>query len=131
MVNLGEIKSSGLELSLTWDAVKKPDFTYSMSLTPSYNLSNKLISLSGTYNGAELKYGVRDLGGMGAPGQSAVPLVRAEEGKPIGQLLALVYKEIDADGNLIFVDQNNDGTIDPLDRTIVGNGLPKILLGLG
>ena len=131
LVNLGEIKSSGLELSLTWDAVKKPDFTYSISLTPSYNLSNKLVSLSGTYNGAELKYGVRDLGGMGAPGQSAVPLVRAEEGKPIGQLLALVYKEIDADGNLIFVDQNNDGTIDPLDRKIVGNGLPKILLGWG
>jgi TonB-dependent starch-binding outer membrane protein SusC len=131
LVNLGEIKSSGLELSLTWDAVKKPDFTYSISLTPSYNLSNKLVSLSGTYNGAELKYGVRDLGGMGAPGQSAVPLVRAEEGKPIGQLLALVYKEIDEDGNLIFVDQNNDGTIDPLDRKIVGNGLPKILLGWG
>ena len=131
LVNLGEIRSSGLELSLTWDAVKKSDFTYSITLTPSYNLANDLVSLSGEYNGAELNYGVRDLGGMGAPGQSAVPLVRAEEGKPIGQLLALVYKEIDEDGNLIFEDLNNDGTIDPLDRAIVGNGLPKLLVGFG
>jgi iron complex outermembrane receptor protein len=131
LVNLGEIASSGLELALTWNVIEKSDFSYNITLTPSYNLENKLVSLSGTYNGAELKYGVRDLGGMGAPGQSAVPLVRAEEGKPIGQLLALVYKEIDEDGNLIFVDQNEDGTIDPLDRTIVGNGLPKLLIGFG
>jgi TonB-dependent starch-binding outer membrane protein SusC len=129
LVNLGEIRSSGLELSLTWDAVKKGKFTYSLSVTPSYNIANELVSLSGSYNGAELNYGVRDLGGMGAPGQSAVPLVRAEEGKPIGQLLALKYKEIDENGNLIFEDLNNDGTIDPLDRTIVGNGLPKFLFG--
>jgi len=129
LVNLGEIRSSGLELSLTWDAVQKKDFTYSLSITPSYNLANDLVSLSGTYNGAELNYGIRDLGGMGAPGQSDVPLVRAEEGKPIGQLLALVYKEIDEDGNLIFEDTNNDGTISTLDRQIVGNGLPKFLFG--
>ncbi len=54
------------------------------------------------YNGAELNYGVRDLGEMGSPGMSAVPLIRAEEGKPIGQLLAFVYEEIDEDGNLKF-----------------------------
>jgi len=129
LVNLGEIKSSGLELSLTWNVVEKPDFTYSSTITPSYNLANDLVSLSGTYNGAELNYGVRDLGGMGAPGQSDVPLVRAEEGKPIGQLLALRYKEIDEDGNLIFVDTNGDGTISTLDRQIIGNGLPTLLIG--
>jgi iron complex outermembrane receptor protein len=66
---------------------------------------------------------------MGAPGQSDVPLIRAEEGKPIGQLLALVYKEIDEDGNLIFEDIDENGTINTLDRLIVGNGLPKFLFG--
>lgn len=129
LVNLGEIRSSGLELSLTWNVIEKSDFMYSVSITPSYNLANDLVSLSGNYNGADLDYGVRDLGGMGSPGQSDVPLVRAEEGKPIGQLLALVYKEIDEDGNLIFEDTNNDGEISTLDRQIVGNGLPKLLLG--
>jgi len=129
LLNLGEMRSSGLELSLTWNVVNTGDLTYEMTLTPSYNIANDLVSLSGTYNGADLKYGIRDLGGMGAPGQSDVPLIRAEEGKPIGQLLALKYKEIDAAGNLIFEDTNNDGTISTLDRQIVGNGLPKVLLG--
>jgi len=128
-VNIGEIKSSGLELALTWKAVDKKDFTYSMTLTPTYYIDNKLVSLSGVFNGAELEYGVNDLGAMGAPGQSGVPLVRAEEGKPIGQLWALVYKEIDKDGNLIFEDTNEDGTIDTNDRAVVGNGLPDFELG--
>jgi TonB-dependent starch-binding outer membrane protein SusC len=133
-LNLGEIKSSGLELTVTWNVISNKDFTYSTTLTPSYSLENTLVSLSGTFNGAELNYGVRDLGGMGAPGQSAVPLVRAEEGKPIGQILSLVYDEIDEDGNLIFKDLSGpdgvpDGTVDALDRTITGNGLPDLIFG--
>ena len=131
LVNLGEIKSSGLELSLNWNVVTKPDFSYSLSITPSYSIENTLVSLSGTYNGAELKYGVRDLENMGSPGQNQVPLVRAQEGKPIGQLLAFKFKEIDETGNLILVDINNDGKIDANDRTICGNGLPKLVMGWG
>lgn len=135
-LNLGEIKSSGLEMTLTWNALMKSDLNYSITITPSYSLENTLVSLSGSFNGAELNYGKRDLGGMGAPGQSDVPLVRAEEGKPIGQLWALVYKEIDEDGNLIFEDRSGpagvpDGTIDPNDRTVVGNGLPDFQIGFG
>lgn len=130
-LNLGEIKSSGLELTLNWNVISNSDFQYVMTLTPSYSLSNTLVSLSGTYNGADLKYGTRDLGGMGAPGQSDVPLVRAEEGKPIGQLWALVFKEIDTNGNLIFEDINKDGTIDPKDRQVVGHGLPDFQFGFG
>ncbi len=131
LLNIGEMKSSGIELTLNWNVVKSGDFSYEISLTPSYNIENTLVSLSGDYNGDELKFTTTDLGGMGAPGQSDVPLVRAEEDKPIGQLLALEYKEIDEDGNLIFVDQNNDATIDEKDRIIVGNGLPKFQLGFG
>lgn len=136
MLNLGEIKSSGLELTLTWNAIQKKDFTYSATLTPSYNLENTLVSLSGTFNGAELKYGVRDLSNMGSPGQNQEPLIRAEEGKPIGQILAFKFKEIDEKGNFVFEDLSGpkgvpDGTIDPFDRTVVGNGLPKFLLGFG
>ncbi|MFN8258842.1 MAG: SusC/RagA family TonB-linked outer membrane protein [Bacteroidales bacterium] len=129
LLNLGEIKSSGLELTLNWSVLKKGDLKYDITLTPSYNIENTLVSLSGNYNGAELTYGQQDLGGMGAPGQSDVPLVRAEEGGPIGQLLALEYKGIDTDGNLTFVDQNNDTVINTLDRIIVGNGLPKFQIG--
>ena len=128
-VNIGEIKNSGVELAITWNAVNTGNFKYSISLTPTYYIKNELVSLSGTFNGSELEYGVRYLGAMGAPGQSGVPLVRAAEGEPIGQLWALVFKEIDPDGNLIFEDINGDGTIDPNDRQVVGNGLPDAEFG--
>lgn len=129
-LNLGEIKSSGLELAFTWSAVEKSDFSYSLSFTSAYSLENTLVSLSGTYNGAELTYGIRDLGQLSFPG-GGLPLVRSEEGQPIGQLYTLVFKEIDEGGNLIFEDLNEDGNIDFDDRQVVGNGLPDFLFGFG
>ncbi|MCX6254099.1 MAG: SusC/RagA family TonB-linked outer membrane protein [Bacteroidia bacterium] len=128
-LNLGKIKSRGLELTLNLNVFKKSDFSYNITLTPSCNLENTLVSLSGSYNGTELKYGTQDLGVIRSPGFSGPSLVRSEEGKPIGQLLAVVFKEIDANGNITFVDENKDGTIDQTDRRIVGNGLPKSLIG--
>jgi iron complex outermembrane receptor protein len=130
-LNIGKLRSSGLELSLNFDVVKKPDFSYSFTLTPSYNLENILVSLSGTYNGSKLTYGIQDLSDMGSPGQNQVPLTRVQEGKPIGQLLALVYNGIDAAGNLTFVDENGDGTIDQADRRVIANALPKWQTGFG
>jgi len=130
-MNLGELANSGLELTLTWNAVQSGDFSYSTTITPTYYLRNELVSLSGEFNGAELSYGVRTLGAMGAPGQSGVPLVRAEEGQPVGQLWAHTFVEIDPTGNLILRDTNEDGTVDELDRSVVGNGLPDAEFGWG
>ena len=130
-LNLGEIKNSGLELTLTWRAVQSGDFSYSTTITPTYYLKNELVSLSGVFNGAELSYGVRDLGAMGAPGMSGVPVVRAEEGQPIGQLWAHTFVEVGPTGDLILRDTNGDGTVDELDRSVVGNGLPTAEFGWG
>jgi iron complex outermembrane receptor protein len=77
-VNIGKMKSSGLELTVNYNVIKSSDFTYGISLTPSYNLENTLVSLSGTFNGSELKYGQQDLGDMGSPGQNQTPLTRVE-----------------------------------------------------
>jgi len=128
-MNLGELANAGLELTLSWNAVQSGDFSYSTTITPTYYLRNELVSLSGVFKGAELSYGVRSLGAMGAPGQSGVPLVRAEEGQPVGQLWAHTFVEIDPDGNLILRDTNEDGTVDELDRSVVGNGLPDAEFG--
>ncbi len=129
LMNLGEIQNTGLELSLSWRAIQTGDFSYSFSITPTYYLKNELVSLSGSFNGAELTYGVRDLAAMGAPGQSGVPTVRAEEGQPIGQLWGHVFVEIDGNGNLILQDTNGDGSVDTDDRTVIGNGLPDAEFG--
>jgi TonB-linked SusC/RagA family outer membrane protein len=130
-LNLGTIKSSGLELAVNYNVVKKADFSYTISLTPSYILSNTLVSLSGSFNGAELNYGRQELGDMGSPGQNGTPVAVVQEGKPLGQILAYVYQGIDASGKFIFKDLNGDGSISAADRTVVGNGLPKFLIGFG
>ena len=130
-LNLGKIKSSGLELSVNYNVVKKGDFNYSISLTPSYILENTLVSLSGKYNGADLNYGRQELGDMGSPGQNGTPVAVVEEGKPLGQILTYVYQGIDAKGVFIFKDVNGDGSISGADRTVTGNGLPKFLIGFG
>ncbi|MEZ5071630.1 MAG: SusC/RagA family TonB-linked outer membrane protein [Bacteroidales bacterium] len=129
LLNMGHLRNSGIELALNWDAVETGDFAYTVSLTPTYYLSNELVSLSGTFAGEEFVYGSKELGGMGAPGQSDVPLVLAEEGAPIGQLWAQTFVEVDPDGNLILADTNGDGSVDTEDRTVVGNGLPKAEFG--
>ena len=130
-LNLGKIKSSGLELSLNYNVFKKGNFAYTLTLTPSYILENTLVSLSGTYNGAELTYGRQELGDMGSPGQNGTPVAVVQEGKPLGQILTYVYQGIDASGKFIFKDLNGDGTINGSDRTVTGNGLPKFLIGFG
>jgi iron complex outermembrane receptor protein len=130
-LNLGKIKSSGLELALTYNVIEKGGLSYSISLTPSYVLENTLVSLSGTYNGADLEYGKQELSDMGSPGQNGTPMTLVEEGKPIGQLFTYKFKEIDESGKFVFEDTNNDGTVSAADRVVTGNGLPKFLIGFG
>ncbi|MEI6047422.1 MAG: SusC/RagA family TonB-linked outer membrane protein [Bacteroidota bacterium] len=129
-MNIGKIKSSGLELTLNYNVVKKSDFSYSVTLTRSHNLKNTLVSLSGNYNGTVLKYGKMELGDLGSPAGCCSPLILSEEGKPIGNLVAYVDNGIDETGRIILADQNGDGMINDYDRTVVGNGLPDYLIGL-
>jgi iron complex outermembrane receptor protein len=130
-LNSGKIRNSGIELTLDYNFIKKSDLSGRMTLTSSWILGNKLISLSGVYKGFYLGNDKFDEGFLGSPGASSNPLVRVEEGKPIGQLLAFVYKGIDENGYPAFEDQNQDGLIDSRDWTVVGNGLPKLLVGFG
>jgi iron complex outermembrane receptor protein len=130
-LNLGKLKSNGLELTLNYNVINKSDFSYSITLTRSHKLKNTLVSLSGVYNGTTLNYGRQDIGDMGSPGQCCVTLVRSEEDKPIGQLQAYIFKEIDENGQMIFADKNGDQAINFYDLAVVGNGLPKSMMGFG
>jgi TonB-dependent starch-binding outer membrane protein SusC len=128
-MNIGEMNNSGLELTLNYNMVKKQDFSYDITLTHSNIFKNNLVSLSGTYNGTALHYGTRWLGSVYR--SCCEPFANSAEGQPIGELLAFVADGIDPDGNMNYVDQNQDGSISLYDKTIVGNGLPKFLLGFG
>lgn len=125
--NLGELSNKGLELTFSYRAVDNPTFSYTPTVTASWYIENKILSLSND----EFEYGVRDLGDFGSPGQNQTPLVRVEEGKPIGQIWGLVYEGIDEDGNWKFKDVNGDGTASGgnEDRAVIGNGLPDYDVG--
>jgi len=68
---------------------------------------------------------------MGSPGQNSTPLVRVKEGEKLGQLWGPVQEGVNADGTPKFKDLDGDGSFCncDLDRTVVGNGLPKFTLG--
>jgi TonB-linked SusC/RagA family outer membrane protein len=129
-MNVGKMKSSGMELSLSYDVISGSNISYSIVLDQSVLFNNTLVSLSGEYNGTSINFTSMDIGDVGSPGMCCVTLIKVTAGKPVGQLSALVLKEIDPDGTRVFEDSNNDGFIDGYyDRQVVGNGLPKYLLG--
>jgi TonB-linked SusC/RagA family outer membrane protein len=127
-LNIGKIKSSGLELTLNYNVIRRSNLTYNITLTPSYNSRNILVSMSGNFNGETLTFGTQQIGYLP---DSNDELMKVQEGKPIGQIQAYVFKGIDTSGNLILADLNNDGYIDQRDLKVVGNGLPKFLIGFG
>jgi hypothetical protein len=127
--NVGDLRNSGLELLVNWAAIDNGNFKYTPMLTGTYFIENKIVSLSDSASGFE--FGVRDLSNMGAPGQNGTPLVRVEEGKPIGQLWGLIYEGISEDGQWIHTDVNEDGEITIEDRAVLGSGLPDFEFGWG
>lgn len=125
-VNLGEMQNTGLELALHYNAIKKQNFTYNVSLTPTFYFSNKLISLSkGDFSfGKELF-----LANVGSPGLNSTPMIRVEEGGDIGNFWGPIYEGVNENGTWKLKDLNGDNTITRDDETILGNGLPNMEIG--
>lgn len=125
-VNLGEMQNTGLELAINYNVIKKENFTYNLGLTPTFYLSNKLVSLSkGDFSfGKELF-----LANVGSPGLNGTPTIRAAEGNNIGDFWGPIYDGVNDNGTWKFKDLNGDGTITRDDETKIGNGLPKMELG--
>ena len=129
-MNNGEIRSSGLELTLNYKVIDKTDFSYRITLTHSRNFRNTLVLPLYLYYGTSLvTYNTEVIGDIGSPGHGGEPLILLEEGKPIGQLIGYVFNGIDQNGRIILADINHDGSINGLDRTIIGHGLPKSMMG--
>jgi TonB-dependent starch-binding outer membrane protein SusC len=127
-VNLGEIQNTGLELALNYAVIKKQHFSYNVSLTPTYYLQNKLVSLSN----ADLDLGKESFyANAGSPGLNSTPFVRVASGEKIGTFWGPTYDGVNDNGTWKFIDRNNDGKITFEDESAIGNGLPKMELGFG
>ncbi|MCD7973831.1 MAG: TonB-dependent receptor [Candidatus Azobacteroides sp.] len=141
-VNGGDVRNQGVELMLSWDD-HIGDFSYGVRANMAYN-KNKVLKIA---NGDGFINGVSNI----LAGNTSY-LYRAEEGYPIGYFRG--YKtggifqnqeEIDnyinqetglpimpdaKPGDVIFLDLNNDGTINEDDKTMIGNPHPDVTYGL-
>jgi iron complex outermembrane receptor protein len=130
VVNIGEIQNQGLELTLSYLAIDKPNFSWTPAVNLTNYISNKVVSLtSGDLSFGE--GGVLFQASMGAPGQSAVQLVRVKEGEEFGQLWGPIKEGVNPDGTPKLKDLDGDGKYCDCDadRTVIGNGMPKFQLG--
>ncbi len=127
-VNAGSLNTKGLEVQLSYDVLRKTDFSYETGVVFS------------TYH-TELTDFVVDRairGNLGAPGQNGTNMILVEKGARIGQIWGPVYDGVNDNGTPIFRDVNGDGVLvtdqdkwnDPdADFEVLGNGIPTLELG--
>lgn len=128
-LNIGEISSSGLELSLTYRALRTEMFSWTTSVNGTYYIDNILGSLSDAAAGLEFG-GRRFTSFLGGPGLTTVPATVVFEGQKLGQLWGYRYQGVDENGKWILKDLNESGSIEiEEDQTVIGNAFPTFQLG--
>ncbi len=134
--NVGELTTSGVELSLDFDV-----FQRSTSSDFSWNTGFIGSIYSETMLEEYLTEDVQFLAEPGAPGLNNVQMIRIKEGEPIGQLWGPSFSRIGDNGRWLFHASDGSekeyedlvfgaGTDDkPTDEVILGNGLPDFQIG--
>jgi TonB-linked SusC/RagA family outer membrane protein len=127
--NVGTISSKGIELALSYNAIKTPDFTFTMDFTGS-TISNKLDSYSNEVFSVKYKtFG--GIGGAGALGDA----ITTYEGGDLGEFWGKKFAGFDEAGKWLFFNRNgekvrNDQINNSKDKSItdlapIGNAIPK------
>ncbi len=139
-VNGGSITNSGVEFAIKWNDNVGRDFSYGINFNIAYN-KNKVTEIA---NADGIIHGSGSVLWEGAE----ECLRTAEVGYPVGYFYGYksagifqTQEEIDnykgaklngaktAPGDVIWVDVNNDGTIDSKDRTMIGDPHPDVTMG--
>ena len=129
ILNTGELRNNGVELAVNFDAIDKGNFGWSTGFNFS-TFNAELVTLSND----EFDFGSFQLrGNAGSPGLNETPLVRVEEGQPLGQLwgwqLADPDNPLDEAGNWNFLDTDGQPGINEADRQVIGNAFPDFTFG--
>jgi len=123
--NIGELQSSGVEVALNYNVVQNTDLNWSTGGTFTWMSPNIL----NEYIADETQF----ISNAGSPGLNATPLIKVEEGEPIGEIFGKRFAEISPEGNWLFFDQDgNKVTADEItldDQQVLGNGLPDFQIG--
>jgi TonB-linked SusC/RagA family outer membrane protein len=127
--NVGTISSKGIEIGLSYDAIKRKDFSWSTDVTAS-TLRNKLDSYSNDeYKVLYKTFG--DIGGAGALGSA----ITTYEGGSLGEFWGKRFAGFTPDGKWLFynrngekvsnTDINNSKDRNITDLAMIGNAIPK------
>ncbi|HEY8657490.1 MAG TPA: SusC/RagA family TonB-linked outer membrane protein [Hanamia sp.] len=116
--NVGEIQNKGWEFSASAQIADKA-VKWNVSANISFN-RNKITKL---YGGQDIYGSVFFTG----PLNDYVNLLR--EGQPLGIFYGYLENGYTSTGNIQYKDLNNDGTINALDKTYIGNPNPKFIYG--
>jgi iron complex outermembrane receptor protein len=132
LVNAGELNTNGFDFNIGYDVFKGKKFNWRPNLVLS-NFNTKLVSL--TTKDKLLSIGGRFFtANAGSPGQNSTPYTLVEEGRSIGNFSGFQFVRADAKDGILVQNKSgqpisiNKATDD--DKVILGNGLPKLILGL-
>lgn len=139
LANIGSMKNSGVELGFSVAPVQRKDMELNINMNLSFQ-RNKLISLSGYYNGMHMSApGVAAIGSLDGAGQNGGDnnhVIYQIVGQPLGVFYLPhckgLYKDENGTYKYDIEDMNNDGTVDfgdGGDRRICGQATPKATLG--
>lgn len=116
--NIGSIQNKGLEFSVDANVLRGA-FKWDLSGNIAFN-RNQVMKLYGGKDVLGATYNVTLV-------NDVVNILR--EGKPMGSFYGHVEKGYDEKGKIQYVDNNGDGAITALDKTIIGNPNPDFIYG--
>jgi TonB-dependent starch-binding outer membrane protein SusC len=129
--NGGSLTSSGLDVTLKYEILKSTD-------GPKWGSGINFATFNTQLNelGRDGTEGFGKFSNVGAPGLNGIPTVLVEQNKPLGQIWTFKYTGVDGEGNPTAASKT-DGKNYPIggadlvdaDKEVVGNGLPKFILG--
>ncbi|MCF8347513.1 MAG: TonB-dependent receptor [Bacteroidales bacterium] len=133
--NAAKVRNTGFEFNLNWKDVINRDLSYSVGILGS-TLQNEVLEIGGNAGIDSVLIG----GYLG----NGIPVTQSRVGLPIGafygyQTDGIFQNQAELDayphdgqagvGDLRFVDINDDGVINGLDRTYIGSPIPKFIFG--
>lgn len=132
--NVGTISAKGIELSLSYAAIKNKDFSWNIDFAGS-TTKNILDSYSNDEYRRDMKtFG--SIGGFGALGDA----FRTYEGREVGEFWGKRFAGFSPDGKWRFFNRNNEVVTnaqintsvfrDQTDLAVIGNAVPKYYLSL-
>ncbi|MEP5617159.1 MAG: SusC/RagA family TonB-linked outer membrane protein, partial [Flavobacteriaceae bacterium] len=121
--NVGKVQNKGIELAIGGTVLEQDDLSLSFDFNISKN-TNEVKQLKDNQDLVSEFTFAQTSDAVG--GVSSV----ARVGEQLGAFLGFNFTGFDANGEPEYEDVNNDGSLDDLDKTVIGNPIPEILYGL-